>query len=66
MENTTKEKILDAALVSFVENGYKELIIKEAQKIEASIKKLMQLAPSKELEKMNSLIEKYMDSQEKE
>ena len=44
----------------------KELIIKEAQKIEASIKKLMQLAPSKELEKMNSLIEKYMDSQDKE
>ena len=23
MENTTKEKILDAALVSFAENGYK-------------------------------------------
>ena len=23
MENTTKERILDAALVSFVENGYK-------------------------------------------
>ena len=23
MENTTKEKIFDAALVSFVENGYK-------------------------------------------
>ncbi len=29
MENTTKEKILDAALVSFAENGYKETNLRD-------------------------------------
>jgi len=42
-----------------------ELISKEVQKLEASVKKLMELAPSKELEKISSLIEKYRISQEK-
>lgn len=42
-----------------------ELISKEVQKLEASVKKLMGLAPSKELEKISSLIEKYRISQEK-
>ena len=44
----------------------KELISKEVQKLEASVKKLMGLAPSKELEKISSLIEKYRISQEKD
>lgn len=43
----------------------KELISKEVQKLEASVKKLMGLAPSKELEKISSLIEKYRISQDK-
>lgn len=42
-----------------------ELISKEVQKLEASVKKLMELAPSKELEKISSLIEKYRISQDK-
>lgn len=42
-----------------------ELISKEVQKLEASVKKLMGLAPSKELEKISSLIEKYRISQDK-
>lgn len=42
-----------------------ELISKEVQKLETSVKKLMGLAPSKELEKISSLIEKYRISQEK-
>ena len=42
-----------------------ELVSKEVQKLEASVKKLMGLAPSKELEKISSLIEKYRISQEK-
>jgi len=42
-----------------------ELISKEVQKLEASVKKLMELAPSKELEKISYLIEKYRISQEK-
>ena len=43
----------------------KELISKEAKKIESSVKKLMQLRPSEELEQINSLIEKYIASQGK-
>ena len=42
----------------------KERISKEIQKIETSVKKLMGLAPSKELEKIDSLIEKYRISQD--
>jgi hypothetical protein len=41
------------------------VISKEVQKLEASVKKLMGLAPSKELEKISSLIEKYRISQDK-
>lgn len=40
-------------------------ICKEAKKIETSVKKLMELSPSSELEKISSLIEKYLRSQEK-
>ena len=43
----------------------KDVISKEVQKLEASVKKLMGLAPSKDLEKISSLIEKYRISQDK-